>query len=96
MLILEGQSNKFKRCRETDYLDKRRNPTYLLNARYPKLSSRNFINLFIQEIIDLVRHRAQMIHSIYKSFDCIIFQSIYNSVQAGYFNSDENKMPWLC
>ena len=47
--------------------------SHLLNARYTELRSRNFINLLIQEIINLICNRTQMVHSIHKSFNGIIF-----------------------
>lgn len=52
---------------------------YLFDAKEPKLSSMDFAYFAIQESVNLVSHRPQMVHSIDKSFNCIIFQGFKHS-----------------
>lgn len=45
----------------------------LLNARKSELNRRCFLNLVIQETVDLIGHGAQVIHIDYESFRRKIF-----------------------
>lgn len=51
-------------------------PYSLFNARELKLSSMDFTNFVVQESVNLVGYRPQVVHSIDESFDGIIFQGL--------------------
>ena len=56
---------------------------YLFNARELKLSSMDFTNFVVQESVNLVGYRPQVVHSIDESFDGIIFQGLEHSIRVG-------------
>lgn len=62
------------------YLSKFKSLAYLFDARNPKLCSRDFFHLLVEDIVDLVAHRAQVIHRIHERFYCVVLQSLDHSV----------------